>query len=64
MGNFAQAIAIADPQWLLFLPSIYVYAVHDSYVNTIHYNQLCEQEQQRFLIDNYQNIDFPMPIKG
>lgn len=60
-GNFAQAIATSDPQWLLFLPSIYVYAIHDCYVNTVHYNQLHSQEQRRFLIDNYQNAKFPMP---
>ncbi|MEN6388799.1 MAG: hypothetical protein ABFD04_00140 [Syntrophomonas sp.] len=62
-GHFAQAIAVSDPQWLLFLPSIYVYAIHDSYINTIHYNQLHSQEQQRYLIDNYQNANFPMPTR-
>jgi hypothetical protein len=60
-GSFSQAIAVSDPQWLLFLPSIYVYAIHDSYINTVHYNQLHSMEQRRFLIDNYQNPEFPMP---
>ncbi len=63
MGNFTQAIAVTDPQWLLFLPSIYVYAIHDSYINTIHYNQLHGQEQKQFLIDNYQNANFQMPTR-
>ncbi|MEN6326509.1 MAG: hypothetical protein ABFD18_09955 [Syntrophomonas sp.] len=60
-GNFAQAMALGDPQWMLFLPSIYVYAIHDSYINTVHYNQLHSMEQRKFLIDNYQNAEFPMP---
>ncbi len=63
MGSFSQAIALADPQWLLFLPSIYVYAIHDAYINTVHYNQLHDQEQRSFLVDNYQDMNFPIPSK-
>jgi len=61
MGDFAGAMNAADPQWLLFLPSMYAYSVYDCYVNTVEYNRLFEQEQQRFIIDNYQSLDFPMP---
>jgi len=61
MGNFAGAMAIADPEWLIFLPSIYTFTIYDSYVNTVEYNRLFDQEQRRFIIDNYQNSNFPMP---
>ncbi|HWP96907.1 MAG TPA: hypothetical protein VN426_08640 [Syntrophomonadaceae bacterium] len=61
VGNFAGASAMADPEWLIFLPSIYTFSVYDSYVNTVAYNQLFDQEQQRFIIDNYQSPRFPMP---
>nr|WP_233139111.1 hypothetical protein [Sporomusa sphaeroides] len=61
MGDFAGATTVADPLWLLFLPSIYVFAIYDAYVNTIEYNRLFEQEQKRFLIDNYQSANFPVP---
>lgn len=61
MGDFAGAITVADPQWLIFLPSIYLFAIYDAYANTVEYNRLCYQEQERFLIDNYQGINFPMP---
>ncbi|WP_236614617.1 hypothetical protein [Sporomusa ovata] len=58
MGDFAGAIAVADPLWLIFLPSVYVFSIYDAYVNTVEYNKLFEQEQKRFLIDNYQSADF------
>lgn len=61
VGNYTGAIAIADPQWLIFLPSIYTFSIYDAYVNTVEYNRLFYQEQQRYLIDNYQNPAFPMP---
>jgi len=62
-GDFARAIAVIRPDWLLFLVPIYPYAIYDSYVNTIEYNKLFDQEQNRFLVDNYQNARFPMPVK-
>ncbi len=61
VGDLAGALNAADPQWLLFLPSIYVFSVYDCYVNTVEYNKLFEREQQRFILDNYQSLDFPMP---
>lgn len=60
-GDFAGAVAVADPEWLIFLPSVYIFSVYDSYVNTVEYNRLFDQEQQRFIIDNYQDSNFPMP---
>jgi len=58
LGAFSLATGILDPQWLMFIPSLYGFAVHDSYVNTVEYNILFEQEQARFLRDNYQSPHF------
>lgn len=58
LGAFSSATAILDPQWFLFLPSIYGFAIYDSYVNTVEYNKLFEREQARFLRDNYNNPHF------
>jgi len=58
LGAFGQATAVLDPQWFLFFPSLYGFAVYDSYVNTVEYNKLFEQEQARFLRDNYQSPRF------
>jgi hypothetical protein len=58
LGAFSAATAVLDPQWLLFIPSLYGFAIYDAYVNTVEYNKLFEQEQARFLRDNYQNPKF------
>lgn len=61
LGNFPQAIAAIRPEWFLYLVAIYPFSAYDAYVNTVQYNILFDQEQSRFLIDNYQNPKFPMP---
>lgn len=58
LGAFSQAGEVLDIGWFLFIPSLYGFAVYDSYVNTVEYNKLFEQEQARFLRDNYQNPRF------
>jgi len=63
-GDFARTIAEIKPEWFLFLVPIYPYSMYDCYVNTVEYNKLFDQEQSRFLIDNYQNPRFPMPIES
>ena len=62
MGAFEQATAAANPQWVIFLPSVIIFAIYDSYVNAVEYNRLYELEQSRFLIDNYQHPDFELPF--
>ncbi len=61
MGKFAAAVNIADPQWLLFLPSLYGFIIYDAYVNAVEYNRLFIMEQARFLKQNYQDPAFFMP---
>lgn len=62
VGDFVQAIKVTNPQWLLFLPSIYCFSIYDSYVNTVEYNKLFEIEQGSFLKENYQDCEFEMPV--
>jgi hypothetical protein len=61
-GNFYQAIATVKPDWLLFMPSLYIFAIYDCYVNTVEYNKLFENEQAQFLQENYQDQKFKMPV--
>lgn len=60
-GHFNQSKSILDMQWLMYLPSIYGFVVHDAYTSTVEYNKLFEKAQSRFLRDNYQRRDFKMP---
>ncbi|MDH7479490.1 MAG: hypothetical protein QHH02_05725, partial [Syntrophomonadaceae bacterium] len=54
VGDFAGARAVADPQWLLFIPSLYGFAAYDAYASAVEVNRLFEVEQAKFLKDNYQ----------
>lgn len=57
-GSITQATAITNPQWFLFLPSTFGFAIYDSYVHAVEYNRLFEIEQAMFLKDNYQGPGF------
>lgn len=52
-GNFGAARSVLNPEWLLFLPSIYGLAAYDSFVLIQEFNKLFEIEQSRFLSDHY-----------
>jgi hypothetical protein len=64
LGLFEEAKAVLDPQWLIYMPSILGFALYDVYVNTVEYNRLFEQEQARMLENEYQDLDFKMPVCG
>ncbi|HOV78657.1 MAG TPA: hypothetical protein PK728_01000 [Bacillota bacterium] len=61
-GNFSAAAAVADPEWLLFMPSIYGFSVYCAYVYAVEFNKVFDREQARFLKENYQEPGFPMPL--
>ncbi|WP_041808455.1 hypothetical protein [Evansella cellulosilytica] len=54
LGDISEATNVLDPQWFLFLPSHFGFAVYDSYVNTVENNKLYESEQRKFLQQNFQ----------
>ncbi|WP_430787605.1 hypothetical protein VBD025_16900 [Virgibacillus flavescens] len=59
-GNIQQSTEVLKDQvkWLLFIPSVYGFAIYDSYMNTVENNKLFEKVQRRFLLDNYQQPNF------
>lgn len=54
LGQFDQAKAIIDPQWVLYLPSIYCFTMYNTYVMSVENNKLYEMCQARFLKEEYQ----------
>ncbi|MEN6391636.1 MAG: hypothetical protein ABFD04_14585 [Syntrophomonas sp.] len=64
LGQFAQAKAVLDWQWLLNMPSFYCFAIYDAYVKTVEINKIFDQEQAQFLRNNYQSPLFQMPSKA
>ncbi|WP_404451778.1 hypothetical protein [Virgibacillus necropolis] len=60
LGKIQQATSVLNPEWLLYLPSLYGFSMYDSYMNTVENNKLFEKEQRRFLKDNYQKPGFDL----
>ena len=61
VGDFESSKKVLNPQWLLYLPSLYLFSIFDSYVQTVEYNKIFEKEQASYFKKEYQNKDFIMP---
>jgi hypothetical protein len=60
LGSFDKAITVLDPEWTMFLPSIYCFSAYETYTLAVEYNKLYKKEQRQFLQKNYQNSNFQM----
>lgn len=61
LGCPEKATAALNPEWFLFMPSVYGFAIYDAYAQTIAGNTLFENEQKHFLKDTYQPPEFELP---
>lgn len=61
LGDFEGAIHVLDPQWFLYLPSLYLFVIYDSYVQTVEYNKIFDKEQAAYLKRDFQDKRFIMP---
>lgn len=50
IGDFQTVRRVIDPQWLLFVPSLYMFACYDSYVSTCRLNELYMEELRGHLL--------------
>lgn len=62
LGDFHEAKTVLKMEWLMFLPSVYFFAMYDAYVNTVENNKLFDSEQKSFLKKRYQNQHFHLPF--
>jgi hypothetical protein len=62
VGDFEKAKDIFHIQWLLYLPSIYLFIIYDAYTSAVEYNKLFEKEMSKYLRQNYQTRNFKFPI--
>jgi hypothetical protein len=62
IGEFEKAKELMNVQWVLYLPSIYLFIIYDAYSSAVEYNKLFEKEMSKFLRKNYQNRHFKFPI--
>ncbi|OPH59468.1 hypothetical protein BC351_21210 [Paenibacillus ferrarius] len=61
LGDLTRSASVITMHWILFLPSIYGFAVYDTYVNTVEYNKLFDHEQAVMLKADYQHPQFLFP---
>ncbi|MFD1640216.1 hypothetical protein [Evansella tamaricis] len=58
LGDSAKSTSVLDKQWLLYIPSFYLFTIYDTYINTVENNKLYELEQRNYLKANYQPKSF------
>lgn len=63
LGKVKEATTVIKPNWLLFIPSHYGFAIYDSYINAVENNKLFENELRKYLSMNYQAKSFKI-LKG
>lgn len=63
LGKIKEATSVIQPEWLLFIPSHYGFALYDSYINSVENNKLFEKELRNYLTESYQSERFRL-LKG
>lgn len=63
IGDFTQAKSVLNMHWFLNIPSLYLFAAYDAYMNTVSNNKLFDWELSKYLKRQYQNSTFVMPLK-
>ena len=58
LGDFDLATNIINPQWIIFLPSMYCFAPYDAFLHCDSYNKLMAKRQSHFLMNEYQDQSF------
>ncbi|MCR8630245.1 hypothetical protein [Paenibacillus radicis (ex Xue et al. 2023)] len=62
IGEFEKAKSVVDPQWYLFIPSIYAGYIHFSYLEAVKNNIQYKLSQSQFLKSQYQSRSFKLPF--
>ncbi|MFC7395267.1 hypothetical protein [Scopulibacillus cellulosilyticus] len=62
LGELTNSNNVLRSEWLLYLPSIYFFAIYDAYVNTVENNKLFDNEQKGFFKKRYQKSKWILPF--
>ena len=57
MGDLNQASHVINPQWFLYLPSIYCFGIFNTYQLAVENNKVFELNQKAYLEDEYSKLD-------
>ncbi|MBM7573411.1 hypothetical protein [Aquibacillus albus] len=55
IGNFEEVKKLLDPQWILYIPSIYAFTLYNTYAFSVENNKLFDMSQSRYLKNEYQS---------
>ncbi|MBP1156534.1 MULTISPECIES: hypothetical protein [unclassified Paenibacillus] len=61
-GGLGNTVGMLDPQWLLFLPSMYCFSAYDAYTHAVESNQIYNRCQQQWLEKNYDGLQLDLSI--
>ena len=64
LGQIGLAKDALDKQWVLNVPSIFLFGMYDAYVHIVESSKLFEWEQARYLKQKYQSSLFHIPFPG
>lgn len=59
-GSAGSFTGMLDPQWSLFLPSIYCFSAYDAYMHAVENNQIYNRCQQQWLEQNYTSLQLDL----
>ncbi|MBW7453959.1 hypothetical protein K0U00_07905 [Paenibacillus sepulcri] len=62
VGDFMRAKAVVDPQWYLFIPSIYGGYIYYAYSEAVKINKHYKLSQSQYLGSQYQSPSFRTPL--
>ncbi|WP_334073496.1 MULTISPECIES: hypothetical protein [Paenibacillus] len=54
LGDLRQSSAVLDTQWLLYIPSFYLFNIYEAYINAVENNKLFNTDLKNYLRRNYQ----------
>ncbi|MDG5786138.1 hypothetical protein QA612_01450 [Evansella sp. AB-P1] len=58
LGEFQAALEVVNPQWIIFLPSMYCFAPYDAYMQCDSFNKILAKQQSFYLMKEYQKAAF------
>jgi len=64
IGSFSKVFSVLRPQWFLYMPSLYMFSMYDSYFFSVELNKLFKLEQAQFFRKEFQNAQFKLPWKN
>ncbi|MDR3562095.1 MAG: hypothetical protein P4N59_11765 [Negativicutes bacterium] len=55
LGNIETSVSILNPQWLLFMPSIWGGSIYYAYLTALEHNRLFRREQRQYFGERYRD---------